>query len=839
MKHTVVLNMFALLLVTSVLFHAPLSARAQEVSSALPTTQGGKYVPGTLLIKYKDGSVTSRKGVQSAKHLEKRAAREARLAKHSATITHSIPKIGVEVLKVPKGKEKAVFAELSKDPEVEYVEYDYPAHPQVVPNDPFYSTKQWQYSVISAPAGWNIATSASSIVVAIADDGVHPNHPDLKANLLPAYSVVTESPTTELPLCTHGTLVAGVVGQVGNNALGGAGMAWNVKMLPVNLSSNESTTTCSTSSINELAEALVYATDQGVDIINMSWGGGSLSTLETAVNYATSRGVLVVSSGGNENASNLLYPAAYERVVGVGATQKAATTTAPSGDTRARYSNYGPALDVMAPGSAIYTTSGTTYANKNGTSLASPMVAGLAALVLSVNPDLSYRQVREVILQNTDDLGTPGWDQYYGWGRINVQKTLTAAQSLVPEVDTTAPTITVTAPSDGAILYNEVSVSVENVATDDFGVTRKELYVDGLLYAESLGPKQSFWWSGDIPVGQHTLQVKAYDLAGNVAESPVITVQVMPADDDDPVMTNTTESTYPATTGSVTLSVTTSEPAVCRYSLDEWDSYTSMSDFATTGQTTHTSAVGVTGGDYTYYVLCRDAAGNRADEAMPIPFTVAGGVPGLALAYSFDSLTVVGSEVTDVSGKGTSGTLVHNPTSVAGRQGEALSFNGASYVDLGTSSFGLANNHTFSFWMKQNVNNSLVANDGILGRGGSTHPLTIQIANNQKMRVATRLTNGTTTAVSSALTSDVLALGIWTHVAVVHDGDAGVRKIYFNGVLKSQTVIAGTQDWSNSTRKLTLGRVSLTASDGFMGAIDDFQLYDRALTDSEVQQIAQ
>ncbi|MBT1077344.1 S8 family serine peptidase, partial [Geobacter grbiciae] len=186
------------------------------------------------------------------------------------------------------------------------------------------------------------------------------------------------------------------------------------------------------------------AADHGVRIINLSYGGSTTSsTLQNAVNYAWNKGAIVFASAANYNTSTPYYPAACTNAVSVSATD--------ANDAKASFSNYGPTIDIAAPGVSILTTAnGGGYASVSGTSFSSPIAAGLGALILSVNPTLTNAQVVDIITRNADDIGTPGFDQYFGYGRINVLKSLTAAQSAVPVSDATAPTASITSPTNSS-----------------------------------------------------------------------------------------------------------------------------------------------------------------------------------------------------------------------------------------------------------------------------------------------------------------------------------------------------------------------------------------------------
>jgi hypothetical protein len=172
---------------------------------------------------------------------------------------------------------------------------------------------------------------------------------------------------------------------------------------------------------------------------------------------------------------------------------------------------------VAAPGNGVLTTtSGGGYAYKAGTSFSAPIVASIAALTLSMRPSLSAATLVSLFEQNSDDLGTPGFDNYYGWGRVNAYRILSAASAT--SSDSFPPSVFVSTPGSGTTISG--SVNVQGTASDNVGVSRLEFYVDGSLQTTGYSPSFSFPWnSSAVANGQHTLQVKAFDLAGNAGQA--------------------------------------------------------------------------------------------------------------------------------------------------------------------------------------------------------------------------------------------------------------------------------------------------------------------------------
>ncbi|PZD93922.1 peptidase S8 [Paenibacillus sambharensis] len=285
----------------------------------------------------------------------------------------------------------------------------------IIPNDALYSQYQWNLPVIETEKGWRLSKGNEQVSVAVLDTGIQLDHPDLTGKLGEGLNIVSEAPPEDD--VGHGTHVAGVIAASVNNNEGVAGMTWNNKVLPVKvLDSSGSGTTYS------VAEGIIWATDHGAKVINMSLGNyASAEFLHDAVRYAYDHDVVLVAASGNDNTERPGYPAAYPEVFAVAATD--------SSGRKASFSNYGGYIDVAAPGATIPSTyPGNQYAALSGTSMACPHVAALAALIRSVNPSLRNEEVMQVIRDTATDLGEEGRDIYYGYGQIDVVRALQAAE---------------------------------------------------------------------------------------------------------------------------------------------------------------------------------------------------------------------------------------------------------------------------------------------------------------------------------------------------------------------------------------------------------------------------
>ncbi|MFV9503487.1 MAG: S8 family serine peptidase [Oscillochloridaceae bacterium umkhey_bin13] len=285
------------------------------------------------------------------------------------------------------------------------------------PNDPGLAD-QWPLRQIRAAEAWEI-TTGEPIIIAVLDTGVDERHPDLANKLLPGYNSLLGRPGA-LDDNGHGTAVAGQIAAQSDNAMGIAGICWGCTILPIKVLDYRGI-----GSTFSVAQGLRWAADNGARVINLSLGGSRPSqTLREAVQYATERGILVVAAVGNEaelgNAPS--YPAAYPEVLAVGG-------VGPD-DQVASFSNTGNYLGLSAPASSGLTTvPGGNYAPTTGTSFASPWVAGAAGLLLSLRPDLDWFDLACILQASADDLGSPGRDATYGYGRLNLVQALTLAQS--------------------------------------------------------------------------------------------------------------------------------------------------------------------------------------------------------------------------------------------------------------------------------------------------------------------------------------------------------------------------------------------------------------------------
>jgi len=342
------------------------------------------------------------------------------------------------------------------------------------PNDPNYSN-QWQFfndgtfngdAVAGADTkmedAWDITTGSSSVVVAILDSGMKLDHPEIASRIWQNTADNNGNATDDdnngyaddfqgwdfaysdnIPndAYGHGTNVGSIVGMDGDNGTGLAGVDWNCQlMIGKILDDNDF------GYYSWWAEAIYYAVDNGADVINMSVGGSSYSaTLEAAVDYAHTNDVVVVVCMMNADNNTTYYPAGFANSIAVGATGVDDKRVSPFFWSVTSGSSYGSHIDLVAPGSPIYGLSYNSNTNYNsywgGTSQASPQVAGVVALIKSLDPSLNVEAIRSILKNTADDqVGDPsediaGWDQYYGSGRMNAGAALTFVQNSISSND--------------------------------------------------------------------------------------------------------------------------------------------------------------------------------------------------------------------------------------------------------------------------------------------------------------------------------------------------------------------------------------------------------------------
>ncbi len=313
---------------------------------------------------------------------------------------------GPQISTVPVTGREAAVATADRervDPGVLAVSVDRPVR-QLGTIDPL-RKRQWGIRAVHATAAWS-STTGVGITVAVVDSGVDGNHRDLVGAVAAGYNARHDRgdwSSAARDANGHGTHVAGIIAARANNGIGVVGVAPRARILPVKVLDSDGT-----GWMSDVTEGIVWAVNHGADVINMSLGGADATFMAPAVRYAISRGVTVVAASGNEGSSRPNYPAALPGVISVGALSEDGPL--------ASWSNRGSTLDVVAPGTDIWSTVPGGYAAMDGTSMAAPYVAGIAALIRAEN---ERADVLTVLRGTSSDRGAAGRDDRYGWGLVD------------------------------------------------------------------------------------------------------------------------------------------------------------------------------------------------------------------------------------------------------------------------------------------------------------------------------------------------------------------------------------------------------------------------------------
>ncbi len=390
-----------------------------------------------ILKEYKTIGITKLRGTSPESLIgETRARRVSEpIATHE---THGFTR--TFIVRVPPETDlKSMIKKLKEDQNVENAEVDYLATMAVIPNDSFYQ-KQWGMKYIKCEEAWEIEKGSQDVIIAILDTGVNQSHPDLVDKLVPGYDMVDLTDATPEGVCVwegdiytrdnnpedengHGTHCAGIAAASTNNdGIGVAGVAWNCKIMPVRVLANKRCENEITGegTFTDIADGIIWAADNGANVISLSLGGfvpksDVPSMMKNAIDYANSKGCVIVAAMGNAgvNLSHTpysYYPAVHPKVLAVGAVDK--------DGKKADFSNYGEYKHVMAPGVEIRSTYiGSDYADLDGTSMATPFVSGLAALIKSADPHLRPEEIVEIIRQTA--VPQSEYNIEYGYGIVD------------------------------------------------------------------------------------------------------------------------------------------------------------------------------------------------------------------------------------------------------------------------------------------------------------------------------------------------------------------------------------------------------------------------------------
>lgn len=344
---------------------------------------------------------------------------EALVSKYGGIVLERNSALNFTVVTVDKPAD--FIDQVTKETAVEYAELNAPVWAveptPYVPNDPEYF-QQWGITKIKADLAWDIEKGSKDITIAIVDTGIDYNHEDLGNYISGGYDWVNDdaNPWDDEG---HGTHCAGIAAATMDNSTGVAGIA------QVNLIAEKVLDRDGEGTASDVASGIQHAADLGADIISLSLGQSYQSlAVQNACDYAWDQGCVIVAAAGNDNERGILYPAAYYTVISVGAIDQDSQRCSYS----SWGSNWGSQMELVAPGRQVLsTTPGNNYSKWDGTSMATPHVAGAAALVWSRNPELTNQEVRDLLIQTADDLGAAGWDEYYGYGAVDAEEAVYTA----------------------------------------------------------------------------------------------------------------------------------------------------------------------------------------------------------------------------------------------------------------------------------------------------------------------------------------------------------------------------------------------------------------------------
>ena len=445
----------------AIVVHSEADSPIGETEARLEKRMGIRAAPGAQRAKMQDARSRRRPALVN---MDQRALSEQQQRHRLGRGTNRALDIA-EPARRARWETLMTIKALNREPGIASAEPNYRVRAYANPDDDAYSF-QWHYPLINLPAAWDLTTGSPDVIVAVVDTGILSAHPDMAGKLVPGYDFIADPRTArdnngidpnpedegdgaELGSSSfHGTHVSGTVAAGTDNTTGVAGVAWDTRIMPVRVLGVDGGTTYDVRQGVRFAAGLANDSgtvpEQRADIINLSLGGSGFSTTSQALfNEVHAAGVIVVAAAGNEGRSAPSYPAGYDSVISVSAVdiQRQATD----------YSNFGSTVDVAAPGGdngldfngdgypdGVLSTGGSVndngevnfvYSFLNGTSMASPHVAGVLALMKSVNPELTPEDIDILLDQGelSDDLGDPGRDDLYGQGLINAQRAVVAA----------------------------------------------------------------------------------------------------------------------------------------------------------------------------------------------------------------------------------------------------------------------------------------------------------------------------------------------------------------------------------------------------------------------------
>jgi subtilisin family serine protease len=493
--------------------------------SSYRTQPGTRFVPGRVLVLFDPASDEAEAERVVSVHGGRTVSRDPRLGLRVVELAAGVDEMGA--VRALRGRHGVLAAELD-----EIV----PLSQAVTPNDPQYGS-QAHLRAINAPMAWSRTTGSPSVVVAVIDTGVNGDHPDLAGRLVPGWNTYDNN-ANYADVYGHGTKVAGTVTTATNNGIGVASICWDCMIMPIRASQPTGGAT-----LSALAAGLTWAADHGARVANISYQVSGSSTVTAAAQYFMQKGGLVFSSAGNYSTND---PAPDNpSIVTVSGVD-------PATNSLYSWSNYGNNIDVTAPGCAGMTTTMTLgYGGGCGTSFASPIAAGVAALVYSVNPNLTPAQVLDILKQSAIDIGTTGWDIRFGAGMVDADAAVAMASG-TSTTDTRGPTVSIGAPVNAATLSGAVAASA-TVSDAEGSVASVEFRVGATTVCSfTTGPYSCSVDTTKFSDATTTFSVVARDNSNNVTTAQ-IAITIRNADAIKPVVNLTAPAAGATVSGTATV----------------------------------------------------------------------------------------------------------------------------------------------------------------------------------------------------------------------------------------------------------------------------------------------
>lgn len=489
-----------------------------------------------------------------------------------------------------------------------------------------HNNQRWHYDMIKVSQAWGVTTGASSVRIGVLDTGIDSNHPSL-SNLVNTSLGRSFAGGTTMDGHGHGTHVAGTIASYGSVS----GVMQNATLIPVKVLNNNGTGT-----MYGIQQGILHAANVSADVINMSLGGGGYDRgIEEAIQTAVSLGTIVVAATGNDGLSSISYPAAYSSSIAVG--------SVTSSRTRSSFSNYGSGLELMAPGSNIYSTyPNGQYVTMSGTSMATPHVAGVIGLMKSVNPNLTPSEARNILRNTAQPAGNMN---QYGYGIVDAYAAVIAAGGNVPQPNKETNT---TLQTDKSVYQRGENINITSSVTDkqgnalqgaavNFKLTRPNgTTLTNTATTNSLGVAAwTITSNAQTPLGTYQILAET-TLSGYDPSSAQTIIQLNEGsgggDTQAPSAPGNVMSTAKTST-SVTLSWNASTDNV---GVTAYEVFNGSSLAATVTNTTATITGLTASTTYTFTVKAVDAAGNRSaasnavtvttDSSQPSPTSWAPGV---------------------------------------------------------------------------------------------------------------------------------------------------------------------------------------------------------------------